>query len=468
MIKQSLLNVNNEIFWNANSLLEALNIQVPENISFESASIDSRSIKPNQMFIGLKGEKFNGSDYALQALDNGASCVLIDAFKPELTRYKNQLIIVDDVFAAMQKMAMYRRNKFKGKVVGITGSVGKTSTKELMSIAFGTQKNTFASFGNFNNHYGMPLNIINIPLRCEVAILEMGMSSAGELNQLSQIAKPDVALITAIEAVHLEFFKSTADIAHAKAEIFSGMKPGGIAILNISGNHFDILKKHADEKKLKVITFGDSSDAEISLASYAVHDEQAFITAKFFAYDISYKLNVIGKHLAVNSLGVLSAAFASGLNVLITSLSMPAFSLPAGRGAKIIIEKLGIEIIDDCYNASPASMKASIDNLKNFKHANKRIIAVLGDMRELGVDEVKFHQELLEPLLAAKLDKVHTIGNLMQNLHEVLPANIKGLHFEDAQSSLENLKDQFIPGDIILFKASNSMNLKSIIDRLKN
>ena len=458
--------LKSEMLWDSTSLSQALNTDVSAGATVTSVSIDSRTIEKGGLFVAIRGEKFNGNTFAADAIQNGAVLCIVDEVTKEAKPFSKQLIVVKDAFEALNQLATFARSRLKGRVIGVTGSVGKTTTKEMLKIALEDQGNTYGSVGNFNNHYGLPITLANMPEDTEFAILELGMSSSGELQKLSQMAKPHIAIITTIEAVHLEYFTSVSAIAAAKAEIFDGMDNTGIAIINYDNLYEKILTNHAKSKKLKIIGFAEDHETDYQLTDYEVMGDASKITVACKTKDLTYKLGAVGKHLALNSIAVIAAVEALGADVQYAIKSLANFKAQKGRGQIHKLAKAKLTIIDDSYNASPASVKAAINYMSAYQQSAKRLVLILGDMLELGTTSSDLHAQLLDPIVANPISVVHTVGNIMKTLYDLLPANLKGLHATTSTDLARVVCDYLQPGDVVLIKGSNSMKMSIILDAI--
>lgn len=435
--------------YSANDLRIATNGFIKEEIEASAISIDSRTIKPGEIFIAIKGDNFDGHDYVEAAMQKGAACAIISR---EIFGENN--LLVADTFQALKNLATYNRARFSGKVIGITGSVGKTSTKEAIAALLANFGSIYASKGNFNNHYGVPLSLANMDLDADYAIFEMGMNHAGEISDLTHQVKPDIALITTVEAVHLENFPSLLGIADAKAEIFEALSDDGIAIINADNQFFEYLTSKTDKKTL---SFGENKNADFRLISY----DQGNLEIAYNGNKYHYHVQVPGKHNALNSLAVIAMAVAVGVDPADTALHIGhAYQAKDGRGK--IHQINDIRLIDDCYNASPVSMKAAIEILGQFEG---RKIAIMGDMKELGKDEITFHKSLIDVIEQQKIDKIIAVGKLMRHLFDILPEEKKLSTYDDySQIDLGFIK----PNDNILVKGSHSMKLEKVVERILN
>ena len=459
--------MNKNILWKKNCIENALKTTIPFELEAREVSIDTRTISQGSLFIAIKGERFNGNHFIGQALSKGAVGCIIDELSNMLHPRAQSLIIeVPDTFIALQNLARFRRKQISNKVIGITGSVGKTSTKEMLNIVFKANARTFSNKGNFNNHYGLPLSLCNTPKDTEFGIYELGMSNKGEISELTKLLQPNIAIITNIHPVHLEFFKSVYDIALAKAEIFESMDRSRYTILNKDNEFYSTLSQKAKEKSIPHIAVG-IKDADISLNKINVTDSYNAVEINCFGRKVTYQMAAsVGNHMIFNSLFVAAALNICNLDIEENLNRLMDFEPYKGRGAVIKFED-GIKIIDESYNASPIAVKAAIKNLAGFKKNNTRIIAVLGDMKELGENSQAFHEELINDIIDAKVDKVFCVGKMMYYLFKKLPNSIKGEHAESSQDISKSIGSSLSSGDVIMIKGSLSMNMKHIVEYIK-
>ena len=432
-------------------------------------SIDSRALQPGDLFIGLAGPSFDGHDFIAAALAKGAVAAMAHR-RPAGLAANARLLMVDDTLLALTRLGRAGRARSKARLVGVTGSVGKTGTKEALRLALFSQAETFANAGSLNNHWGVPLSLARLPLAAEVGIFEIGMNHAGELGPLSRMVEPDVAIITAIEVAHLEFFASLEAIADAKAEIFEGMSADGIAILNRDNAQFDRLAARARGQGLsRVIGFGEHAGAEARLIECRLEAAGSDVRADILGRRLDYRLAAPGRHWVQNSLGVLAVVSALGLDLGLAAATLTSFSPPKGRGQRRRLALPGgyFELIDESYNASPAAMRAAFAVLGRSKPgAGGRRIAVLGDMRELGATSPRLHAELAGPLVAAGIDLVLSCGSLMNELQAALPREKRGGHAPDSQSLISAVLSNLRPGDVVLVKGSLGTRMAPIVDAL--
>lgn len=438
------------------------------NRTFEDAcgiAIDSREVRPKQIFFGLGGKNFNGSDFAEEALANGASLCIINKIN-DRTASDERVMLVDDPLYELNKIAAFARKRMKGILIGVTGSVGKTTVKEMLRTSLENQGELYASRSSFNNHIGLPLSLANIHADTEFAVIEMGMNHAGELRALSKLAMPDINIITTVAAVHLEHFSSVSAIADAKSEVFEGMHANGIAVLNFDNPYYKILEAKAIEQKLQIITFGQQRSCSAYLADYKLIDGIAHISAEILGVNYEYMLGIAGKHMALNSIAVLAAVKLAGAEVEFAARSLREFQAVKGRGK---IHHLGAKVLlDESYNASPIAVQAALENLARYKNTNRRLVAILGDMKELGRSSIALHVDLAKYIEKHQIDTVITVGELMKNLSQALPSSIALKHFTDADELRIEVASLIQDGDVILVKGSLSMQMEKIVNEIIN
>jgi UDP-N-acetylmuramoyl-tripeptide--D-alanyl-D-alanine ligase len=432
-------------------------------------SIDSRTCEPGDLFVSVSGDQFDGHDFVAQAFEAGARAAIV-SHTPEGLADEATLVEVDDSLVALEGLGRAARDRADASVIGVTGSVGKTGTKEALSLAFGALGKTHATQGNLNNHIGVPLTLARLPRDAKFSVIEMGMNHSNEISDLSKLARPDVAIITTIAAVHLEFFDKIADIADAKSEIFDGMRKDATAILNRDNVYFTTLAARAREHGLqRVVGFGEHPESDALLSASTVSDKGSDITAKIGDQVVRYYLNVPGRHWIHNTLAVLASVHALDGDVNTAADALASLSAPKGRGARIeILFRDGIlTVIDDSYNASPASMRAAIGGLASGrpKHGGRRI-AILGDMLELGETAPKLHAALAQDLKNSDVDLVFCAGENMRALHAELPAAMCGDHAENSEKLVPAVLNAVRAGDIVMVKGSLGSCMAIIVDAL--
>lgn len=426
-------------------------------------SIDSRKINAGDLFVALRGENFDGAKFVDDALAAGAVGAITESYSGN----SDKVFVVKDALAALRDLAAAARARSKAKIIGVTGSVGKTSTKEMLAHVMAAAGRTHATIGNLNNHFGLPLTLARMPRDTEFAVLEMGMNHANEIAPLSELARPDIAIITTVDAVHLEHFPNVSAIADAKAEIFAGMAPGGIAILNRDNHYYPNLFEHAQNHNLQVQSFGQSGACDAQLLNLQIIGRESHVRAKIRGEEITYMINAPGAHWAVNSLAVLLAATAAGMDLKTAAAQLATITPPSGRGAQQKITLPGggeITVLDESYNASPISVAASLATLGQMPG---RKIAVLGDMRELGTDAAEFHRQLAGKVIENNVDLLFCCGSLMRELFDQSPPSMRGEWAADSALLAAALPEHLQNGDVVLVKGSNGMKMNVILARLE-
>ncbi len=420
-------------------------------------SIDTRTLEKGDLFVALKGETGEGHAFLAEAAQKGAAA----AFVSEERDASLPLVHVQDTLQALEKLGIAARDRSPALRIAVTGSVGKTSTKEMLKWVFGDQGRTHGNVSSYNNHWGVPLTLARMPQDTQFAVFEVGMSQAGEIRPLSHMIKPQIALITQVVEAHVAFFKSVEDIARAKAEIFEGMEQNGSVILNQDNPQFFLLAEIAKKNGAKVFSFGAHDKSDFRLLSYEGHAEKESVVAEIGGEKVSYTLPAPGTHWALNSLAVLGAVYIAGADVKKAASRLESVEIPAGRGRR---HKGVFTILDESYNANPTSMRAALEILG--KSEGNRKIAVIGDMRELGDVSQKRHEELLDPLLKNKVDLVYCCGPYMAYLFDRLPQNMKGGYAPTSLELIPLVLDAIQPGDVITVKASLGTRVKPIVEAL--
>jgi UDP-N-acetylmuramoyl-tripeptide--D-alanyl-D-alanine ligase len=431
-------------------------------------SIDTRTLEDGDLFIAIEGAR-DGHDFVADAARAGAVAAVVRRV-PDSAPPGFPLLVVADTMAALNGLGAAARQRSGARFIAVTGSVGKTSTKEMLRLVLGRQNRTHAAVGSYNNQWGVPLTLARMPLDTAYAVIEIGMNQAGEIAPLTRLARPHVAIITTVEAAHLEFFDSVVDIADAKAEIFGGIEPGGLAILYRDSPHFARLIDCAFMSGVERIeSFGRHPDATARLEKLAPHAAGSCIKATIAGDPVCYKIGAAGQHWALNSLAVLLAVRAVGADLGLAALALADMSAPKGRGERHRIAVPGghAELIDDSYNANPASLRAALAVLGAAKPEGRgRRIAVLGDMRELGERGPELHAGLAPDVDAAAVDLVFAAGPLMRHLYDALPAKRRGLHQATSAELIAPLKAALRPGDVVLVKGSLGSRMGPIVEAL--
>lgn len=461
-----------DILWGGDEAAKAMHGTLTQSFDATGLSIDTRSLQKGDLFLALKGDSLDGHAYVEAAFKAGASAAIVEkGFQPKDPSWP--LIYVDNTMTALEDLGKASRARSKAKIIGVTGSAGKTGTKEMLAIGFGACGKTHASKKSFNNHWGVPLSLASMPRDTEYGIFEMGMNHAGELTALSAQVKPDIVIITTIEPAHIEHFKTLEAIADAKSEIFTGMNKQGVAILNIDNPHYARLKAAADKNGIdNVMTFGEDEDADSRMTDCNLHADSSKVSAEILGEKIRYKLNIPGKHIAMNSLSALSAIKAAGADLNLAVEAIKNSEPVVGRGNRISITLIEgqppITIIDESYNANPGSMLAAFKVFEMAEPApGGRRIAILGDMLELGPTGPTMHANLANPLLHAKADLLFCCGPQMDALFQQLPEPWRGGHANDSKALIPLIAEAVKPGDVLLIKGSAGSKMAYIVEALQ-
>jgi len=461
--------------WTPLGLISALNARVSSHVPKVPAmgiSIDTRTLNENDLFFAIQGENSDGHSYVASAFEKGAMAAVVDEAHIESLKHLGPLYVVADVLQALENLGQASRERSPARVIGVTGSVGKTSTKEALRIVLGQGGQVHASVASYNNHWGVPLTLARMPKDTDFGVFEIGMNHAGEITPLTAMVQPHIAIITTIAPVHLENFANIEAIADAKAEIFSGLRPGGIAILHRDIPQYERLADAARRSPAGlIVSFGEHEDADARLLTIKLAPDHSIVEALVQGQAVTYSLGAAGRHLAINSLAVLLAAKALGLDLQTAAASLAFFNAGAGRGQRIELHTPNgpFTLIDESYNANPASMRAAFALLGALPlESPGRRIAVLGDMLELGPDAAKMHAELSADLEANHIDLVFTAGPLMRALDGALPETIRGGWAASADDLLPILGESIEAHDVITVKGSNASRMSKIVTALKD
>jgi UDP-N-acetylmuramoyl-tripeptide--D-alanyl-D-alanine ligase len=465
--------MSDRALWTVAAMVSAMRAQqtagVPDTIS--GISIDSRTIAPGDAFFAIKGDNRDGHDFVAGALKAGAGLAVVAAARRQDFPADAPLLVVPDVLDGLRELARAARARSLAKVVAVTGSVGKTGTKEALRLALSKDGETYASAASYNNHWGVPLSLARCPATARYAIFELGMNHAGEIAPLVRLVRPHVAIITTVEPVHLEFFASVEAIADAKAEIFLGLEPGGAAVINCDNPQLARLKRHAKAAGVeRVVTFGEQAKADAALRKLSLQPHCSTVSARILGVDLSYKIGAPGRHLVINSLAVLAAVSLVGADLALAALALCELKPPAGRGAQITLslDQGTASLIDESYNANPASMRAALALLAQMPVAGGgRRIAVLGDMLELGPLGGDLHRDLLEPIAAHQIDLVFCCGPLMRALWDALPSERRGGYADDSSALAPRIIGELRAGDAVMVKGSLGSRMGPLVKALE-
>lgn len=433
-------------------------------------SIDSRTLGKGDAFFAIQGENRDGHDFVDSALKAGAALAVVASSQRE--RFPGApLLVVHDVLEALRDLGRAARARLSAKVIAVTGSVGKTGTKEALRLALSADGETHASVASYNNHWGVPLSLSRCPENVKYAVFEIGMNHAGEITPLTKLVRPHVAIVTGIEPVHLEYFGSLEKIADAKAEIFAGVEPGGAAVLNRDNAQFARLAAAAEAAGIKhVVSFGEHKNADARLSRLSLQADTSTVEASILGQPVTYKLGAPGRHLVINSLAVLAAVSLAGADLALAALALNNLRPASGRGARAVLTAPGGNalLIDESYNANPASMRAAIALLGQAPVGKRgRRIAVLGDMLELGPPGAELHRALVDAIEAAGIDLVFCSGPLMRALWEALPSRARGGYAETAVGLEPAVLGAIRAGDAIMVKGSLGSKMGPIVKALE-
>ena len=456
------------VLWTSAEAAEATGGAVAADWQATGVSIDSRAITPGDLFVAIRGPNFDGHDFVAQALRAGAVAAMVAEDAGNAAK-DGPLLVVKDTMDGLNDLGRAARARTDARIIAVTGSVGKTGTKEALTLMLSRQGATSASTGNLNNQWGVPLSLARMPAASKFGVFELGMNRPGEIRHLTTLVRPHVALITAVESVHVEFFPSLTDIAAAKAEIFIGMN-GGRAVLNRDNRFFELLSDAARARGIKhVATFGHHIEATARIIDFGLLPNGSTATAVINGQMFSFRIGVAGRHWILNSVAALATLQAIGADVAAGAAALKHLQAPPGRGARCRIGLPGgtFELIDESYNASPASMAAAIDVLGlSSPGAGGRRIAVLGDMLELGDEAPALHRGLSVLLRDGRIHKVFTAGPLMANLSESLLPSLRADHAESADDLAGRVTAVVRPGDVVMVKGSLGSRMAAVVDAL--
>ena len=449
--------------WTSAEIADATGGKASAPFEVTGVTFDSREVGPGDLFVAMPGTVHDGHKFVAQAFASGAAGAVVSQ------AVDRPHVLVEDVAAALTAMAIAARERMQGVVLGVTGSVGKTSTKEALAAALERSRrgSVHKSVKSYNNHTGVPLSLARMPREAAFAVLEMGMNNAGEIAALTRLVRPHVAIVTSIAPAHIENLGSIEAIADAKGEIFQGLEPAGTAIIPEDSRQRDRLVRAARGQAERVVTFGLSQDADVT-ALHAVRSDVGgyLITARLLDSELTYTLSQRGEHWVTNSLAVLAAVETVGGDIAAAGLALADMGGLKGRGERHTIGVEGGEalLIDESYNANPASMAATLKSL-GAEEASRRI-AVLGPMRELGEHANDLHAGLAEPVLDAKVDRLILIGEDMAPLARALGDQVAIDRAETVDEAVALLRAMLRDGDAVLVKASNSVGLARLVERI--
>ncbi|MDE2578418.1 MAG: UDP-N-acetylmuramoylalanyl-D-glutamyl-2,6-diaminopimelate--D-alanyl-D-alanine ligase [Hyphomicrobiales bacterium] len=440
---------------------------VPDRIG--GVSIDTRTLKESDLFVAIKGDNSNGHDYVANAFVKGAAAAVVDEAHADALIGLGSLYIVKDTLKALEGLGRAARARTNGRIVAVTGSVGKTTTKEALRTVLSQFGATHAASASYNNHWGVPLTLARMPQETRFGVFEIGMNHAGEITQLVDMVKPHVAIVTRVAPVHLEHFASVDDIARAKSEIFGGVEKGGVAILNRDDAQFSLLRDAAAKSLARfVLSFGESPSADAKLLSCEIVGDTTRVAADIIGKRILYTIGAPGRHIAMNSLAVLLAARALGAaDFEAAAEALAQFKPASGRGRRETLNTANgaFTLIDESYNANPVSMRAALDLLGAAK--GERRVAVLGDMLELGGQARDLHAAIAQDVARNEIDLVFAAGPLMSALYDDLPPERRGAYARTAAELEESVVRSIRAGDVVMVKGSNGSRMGPLVDSVR-
>ncbi len=456
--------------WTSRDAAAATGGKATRAFAATGVSIDSRTVAAGDLFVALAGPNFDGHAFVADALKRNAAGAMV-ARVPDGVAGDAPLLLVGDTMDGLEALGRASRARTGARIVAVTGSAGKTGVKEAIRHCLSRRGETAASAGSLNNQWGVPLSLARMSAAASFGVFEAGMNHAGEIARLTRLIRPHVAVITNIEAAHIEFFDSLDAIADAKAEIFEGVEGGGAAVLNRDSPQYGRLAAHAARAPAvaRIVTFGRDPQADVRLVEATAAPEHSDVTASVFGREISYRVGLAGPHWQINSLTVLAAIAALGEDVDAAAAALADLSAMPGRGARQPIRAAGgtAILIDESYNANPASMRAAIATLAAARPGKGgRRIAVLGDMRELGAESGALHVGLARPLAEHKIDLVFAAGTEMAKLFAALPRAQRGAHADTADVLVPAVASALRAGDVVMVKGSHASGMHAIVAHL--
>ncbi|WP_319824312.1 UDP-N-acetylmuramoyl-tripeptide--D-alanyl-D-alanine ligase [Thalassovita sp.] len=464
--------------WTASEAAAATGGTATSDWKVDGVSIDTRTLQPGDLFVALTAAR-DGHDFVAQALEKGAAAALVSRV-PAGVAPDAPMLIVPDVLAALEDLGRAARARSKAKVVAVTGSVGKTSTKEMLRTVLSGQGRTHAAEASYNNHWGVPLTLARMPKDTQFAVIEIGMNHPGEIAPLARLTRPHVAMITTVAAAHLEAFENIEGIAREKASIFDGLEPRGVAVVNGDLSTSGVLTSTANRHAARVITFGESPANHHRLTSVQLVDDVTIAQGRAWRRPVLFKVMAAGRHFAVNAMGVMAVAHALRLDTAVAAADIARWEPPAGRGFREkvqldkVMEEQALDLIDDAFNANPSSMAAALEVLAAARPtdglgrvAKGRRVAVLGDMLELGSEEIALHEGLAALPHIAPIDVIHCVGPRMRALWNSLPAQKRGDWTEAASTMAARAHKLIDAGDVVLVKGSKGSKVSLVVDAIK-
>jgi UDP-N-acetylmuramoyl-tripeptide--D-alanyl-D-alanine ligase len=436
-------------------------------LAIGGVSIDTRTIAPGDLFVALAGVR-DGHDFVADAFARGASAALVRAGR--VPAAAGALVEVDDTLAALEAIGRRARARVSARVLAVTGSVGKTTVKEALRHVLAAKGATHASAASYNNHFGVPLTLARMPPGTRFGVFEIGMSNPFEITPLSRMTRPQIACVTTVEPVHLENFRAVTGIADAKGEIFAGLEPGGVALVPRDNPHYARLAAHAAASPAgRVVSFGRHEGADVRLRDERLGERSGEAVAMIDGRAVRISIAAPGAHMLHNGLIVLAMAHLAGADLEAAAQALASFGPAAGRGSMLRLHVRGGEalLLDESYNANPASMRAAIENLGRLSTGpGGRRIAVLGDMLELGPEAARLHAETAKTLIANGVDLLFACGPLTEETYKAAPAAMRAAHAESSATLEPRVIEAVRPGDAIMVKGSNGSRMGRIVQAL--
>ncbi|MEO8757933.1 MAG: UDP-N-acetylmuramoyl-tripeptide--D-alanyl-D-alanine ligase [Devosia sp.] len=445
----------------------------PEKLSdgpLHSVSIDSREIEHDALFVAIKGDQFDGHDYVVAALAAGAAAALVseDWFKAHSGT--ERLIVVPDPLEALRGLARAARARSKAMIVAVTGSAGKTTTKEAIRTVLAAAGETHYSIKSFNNHWGVPLMLARMPREAQFGIFEIGMNHAGEITPLTRLVRPHIAVVTTVAAAHLEFFKSITEIAEAKAEIFLGVEEGGTAVLNADHDYIHVLFAKAREAGIgQIVTYGYDSEADYVIGQPATAGARTFSRISHVADAFDLNLGVRGRHMVANATAALVVARLAGVDRYVALKALGEFGAAEGRGETTSLGSPSrpLLLVDESYNANVASMNAAMEVFATIQPPLGKKVLVLGDMLELGPQGPELHQSLKTVALHTGAARIFLVGAAIEPLAEILGEDRVAGHARRIEDLMEPILSSLAFGDAVMVKGSKGVRLALLVDKIK-
>jgi UDP-N-acetylmuramoyl-tripeptide--D-alanyl-D-alanine ligase len=458
--------------WTGTELTDALGASpgAPLARAVSGVSIDTRTLQPGDLFFAIKGETHDGHDHVARAFEAGAAAAVANRERADALAACGPVFAVDDTLRAMERLGVAARTRTAAEIVAVTGSVGKTSAKEMLRAMLAPSGATHASAASYNNHWGVPLTLSRMPADARYGVFEIGMNHPGEITPLVRMVRPHAALITTIAPVHIEYLGSLEAIADAKSEVFLGLEPGGTAILNRDAPQFERLAAAARACGARVWTFGSSEGCDARLVSLRETEAGTRVSAEIFGRAKAFDLGAPGAHMAENALGALLVTHALGADPEASAAALAGFAPPKGRGERVSLPtpEGSVTLIDESYNANPASMRAALKLLGAAEPGpNGRRIAVIGDMLELGADGAAMHAALAPDLAANKVDLLFGAGPLTRALYDAAPEAIRAAWAERSSALADEVANALRAGDVAMIKGSNGSRMGPLVAALR-